>query len=532
MIYFILLCTISVQSVLSYQIHKYGEFDKLYDASQITHKDDYEVVGIKHLVHKRSSNDIIIQTEINGIDKKLYLKPTKGFFAGKRTKVWLAKVDPKQPDKFIYTPRSGIMEKVGTFYQDRKTSTTLLHKIDRQGRSTFTGTSGEYVIRPLPDYLLHVESTSTNNENNETLVNTVNHMIYKQDIQDNENPYEQRTFNKNISKREVYAKSESGDPKIIYPEIMIFVDDTLFSRFNKNVEKTVEYILSLWNGVDLRYRDFKNPEIYLNIARIILVEGPLPFEDNILAPDDRNKMFDEKVLNSFGNFLYNEDRIGFKRDYDVAILMTGKDLINMNYKTTTTGISFVGGACNKTASAYKIKAVGVIEDNGGFKGIKAGAHELAHLIGAPHDGDAASSFGGPGAETCSWDHGYLMSYERLDRKQFEFSSCSKQSITYFTSLARAECLRNNPAEKMGTEKLTRILPGKLVSLNDQCRKSGFYAALHKDASVCLDLWCLEKPVGFKGKMTYQSTQAAAEGSYCGDGMYCLDGECVEETDTT
>lgn len=66
------------------------------------------MVGIKHLVHKRGSNDIIIQTEINGIDKKLYLKPTKGFFAGKRTKVWLAKINPQQPDKFIYSPRSGV----------------------------------------------------------------------------------------------------------------------------------------------------------------------------------------------------------------------------------------------------------------------------------------------------------------------------------------------------------------------------------------------------------------------------------------
>ncbi|XP_051172451.1 venom metalloproteinase antarease TserMP_A-like [Leptopilina boulardi] len=417
-------------------------------------------------------SDETLTDKINGIDRNLYLNPKQGFFAGKRTKIWTAKINPNNPDKFIYSARSGVMEKVGTFYQDRKT--LFSHTIDVKQRT-----------------------------------------IYKRDVELDEN-------------LNIPEKSKLGDPEIIYPEIMIFVDDALFSRFNKDVEKTVKYILAFWNGVDLRYRAFKTPEIFLNIARIILVEGPLPFEKNTSPSNDRNKIFDTRILNSFGQYLYNEDRIGFKRDYDVAILMTGKDLINENYGNFTTGISYVNGACNKSAEDYKIRAVGVIEDNGGFKGIRAGAHELAHLLGAPHDGDEGTSLGGPGAITCLPDYGFLMSYERDNRNQFYFSSCTKQSITYYTSLARAECLRDNPARKMGTYKLNRILPGKLMTLNEQCRKSGFYAPRYNDSSVCQDLWCLERPFG---KKSYQSTQAAAEGSYCGNNMYCLDGSCVSETAT-
>lgn len=37
------------------------------------------------------------------------------------------------------------------------------------------------------------------------------------------------------------------------------------------------------------------------------------------------------------------------------------------------GIALRGGACKKN------KAIGLVEDNGGFKGIKTGAHELGHL---------------------------------------------------------------------------------------------------------------------------------------------------------
>lgn len=66
------------------------------------------MVPIKHLVHKRSTGDLIIETKINGIEKRLYLKPNKGFFASKRTKVWIARIDPKNKDKFVYTANSGV----------------------------------------------------------------------------------------------------------------------------------------------------------------------------------------------------------------------------------------------------------------------------------------------------------------------------------------------------------------------------------------------------------------------------------------
>lgn len=65
------------------------------------------MVPIKHLVHQRSTG-IVIEAEINGTDKRLYLKRNKGIFASKSTKVYTAKIDPEDRTKFVYSAHSGV----------------------------------------------------------------------------------------------------------------------------------------------------------------------------------------------------------------------------------------------------------------------------------------------------------------------------------------------------------------------------------------------------------------------------------------
>lgn len=45
--------------------------------------------------------------KINGVDKQFILQSVKGYFAGKDTKVWLAK---KLGDKFEYTLQKDVSE--------------------------------------------------------------------------------------------------------------------------------------------------------------------------------------------------------------------------------------------------------------------------------------------------------------------------------------------------------------------------------------------------------------------------------------
>ena len=68
---------------------------------------------------------------------------------------------------------------------------------------------------------------------------------------------------------------------------------------------------------------------------------------------------------------------------------------------------------------------------------------------------------------------------------------------------------NSPHE---TESLARVLPGKLLTLDAQCRKDRGTSACFKDDRVCAQLFCFDAGSGY-----CVSYRPAAEGSRCGDG---------------
>ena len=72
----------------------------------------------------------------------------------------------------------------------------------------------------------------------------------------------------------------------------------------------------------------------------------------------------------------------------------------------------------------------------------------------------------------------------------------------------ATCMYNSPHEE---ESLPRVLPGKLLSLDAQCRKDRGTSACFKDDRVCAQLFCFDAGSGY-----CVSYRPAAEGSRCGD----------------
>ncbi|KAK6632915.1 hypothetical protein RUM43_012658 [Polyplax serrata] len=183
--------------------------------------------------------------------------------------------------------------------------------------------------------------------------------------------------------------------------------------------------------------------------------------------------------------------------------------------------AYVGGACVVNKRLEKVNSVAIIEDTGGFSGIIVAAHEVGHLLGAVHDGSPPPSYlGGPGAEKCRWEDGFIMSDLRHTEKGFKWSSCSVASFHHFLNGDTATCLFNSPHED---ESLPRVLPGKLLSLDAQCRKDRGTSACFKDDRVCSQLFCFDSGSGY-----CVAYRPAAEGSPCGDGQYCINGRCVAE----
>ena len=82
-------------------------------------------------------------------------------------------------------------------------------------------------------------------------------------------------------------------------------------------------------------------------------------------------------------------------------------------------------------------------------------------------------------------------------------------IVFHFSGETATCMYNSPHE---TESLARVLPGKLLTLDAQCRKDRGTSACFKDDRVCAQLFCFDAASGY-----CVSYRPAAEGSRCGDG---------------
>ncbi|KAK9685484.1 ADAMTS cysteine-rich domain 2 [Popillia japonica] len=228
------------------------------------------------------------------------------------------------------------------------------------------------------------------------------------------------------------------------------------------------------------------------------------------------------ALTDMGKYLFRERRLPV---YDIAVAITKYDMCRRRKggrcTKGTAGFAYVGGACVINKRLEKVNSVAIIEDTGGFSGIIVAAHEVGHLLGAVHDGSPPPSYlGGPGAQKCQWEDGYIMSDLRHTERGFRWSPCSVASFHHFLNGDTASCLYNPPHED---DSLPRVLPGKLLTLDAQCRRDRGTSACFKDDRVCAQLFCFDAGSGY-----CVAYRPAAEGSSCGDGQYCLNGRCVAE----
>ena len=214
----------------------------------------------------------------------------------------------------------------------------------------------------------------------------------------------------------------------------------------------------------------------------------------------------------------------------MVVTLTGLDMARMKkgkMSRSNTGYAYIGGACVRNTYLKKISSVALVEDSGGYSGVVVTAHEIGHLLGAVHDGDPAPSYlRGPGAKSCPWSAGYIMSDLRHTARGQAWSGCSVKQIKHFLRTSTAGCLYNSPS--LGGTELALpgagSLPGRTISLDAQCRQDRGTRACYHDTRVCAQLFCYTD--NYRGCYAYRP---AVEGSTCGANKMCVSGKCVTNT---
>ncbi|MEL7521251.1 MAG: M12 family metallo-peptidase, partial [Cyanobacteria bacterium J06553_1] len=311
----------------------------------------------------------------------------------------------------------------------------------------------------------------------------------------------------------------------VSPEVYVVVDSTLAKTLGSKNKKIKDYLAVFWNGVQQRFATMKDPKVNLVLSGALIATSndETYINDNVLF---KNYIHGANTLNSLSDWLFNEkDNLP---KYDLAYLMTAKDMADVEdnvIQEGLAGIAWRGAACVVYTPNKRSYNTGMGEDIGGYySGVMTAAHEVAHNLGSPHDGSN-------GAEACSWNDGYLMSYVSGNSNKLFFSSCSQSLMKQYMSTSWASCLRT--LEIGATIPLSSTLPGEKFSMDEQCQKitgrsEAFASKSVSDDSLCVQLECQWKQTvgNYIYLYTSRTGRPAAEGSPCPNaGGSCKNGSC-------
>ncbi|KAM8974414.1 A disintegrin and metalloproteinase with thrombospondin motifs 20 [Pelodytes ibericus] len=317
------------------------------------------------------------------------------------------------------------------------------------------------------------------------------------------NLLQNKTQEDDVSQKHIRKKRFLSYPR--YVELMVTADAKMVRHHGPNLQ---HYILTLMSIVAAIYKD---PSIG-NLINIMIVKLV------IIHNEQDGPIISFNAATTLHNFCVWQKSQNVPDDshpshYDTAVLLTREDICRARDKCDTLGLAELGTMCDPHRSCS-------ISEENGLGAAFTIAHEVGHVLNMPHD----DSFKCKEAGFKNQFH-VMAATLNYDTSPWTWSKCSQKYITEFLDTGYGECLLDKPSGRV--YEFSQQLPGALYDVNKQCELMfGIGSQVCPYLKQCMRLWCTGKEGISSGCRTQH--MPLADGSYCGPGMHCRSGVCVNK----
>nr|WLF82782.1 putative metalloprotease [Tityus melici] len=318
---------------------------------------------------------------------------------------------------------------------DVKSLKNKLFKDSEKGAVLYINDDGILEINGIINSKLRIEPNESEDTVNEGIKA---HLIIESSAE--KKRFTDTVFRMNINEKFYESVRDFDESECVVIEYFCVADST-FSKLFNNDEKEIQTFVA---GIFVKAQEMINT-LKLNIKLVLIgltvLKDDPPFIRESLIPGIDTIFNVGHIMQNISKKYCPEKANNFVVQADLIFLITRRAIGEPRPDGTVfdgiMGVANLGGTCNPCTKYGVIHA----EKENMLSAANSLAHESAHLLGSPHDGEGAdlSLDGSPTGIKCPGKEGYIMGndYGENERK---FSPCSKANIMYFLGKARSSCI--------------------------------------------------------------------------------------------